>query len=171
MSDASPVDVDDSEPSDDATTRHDTPPRPDRRSDARERALYVLYEAALKSIDPADVLAAQVTPVDALTDLLVRGVIAHGARLDTLIAERAEGWTLARMPVLDLNVLRLATFELAERPDVPVAVVIDEAVELVKRFSTDASGRFVNGVLSALAGEVRTAPDGARRPAGEAPTE
>ncbi len=62
---------------------------------------------------------------------------------------------LERMPVLDLNVLRLAAFELANRPDVPVAVVIDEAVELAKRFSTDNSGRFVNGVLAALAVELR----------------
>ena len=59
------------------------------------------------------------------------------------------------MPVLDLNVLRIGAFELAERPDVPVAVVLDEAVELVKRFSTDDSGRFVNGVLAALAPELR----------------
>ena len=64
------------------------------------------------------------------------------------------------MPVIDLNVLRLGAFELAERPEVPVAVVIDEAVALAKRFSTDNSGRFVNGVLSALAPELR-APDGA----------
>ena len=69
---------------------------------------------------------------------------------------RAKGWTLDRMPVIDLNVLRIASFELAERPDVPVAVVLDEAVELAKRFSTDDSGRFVNGVLSALAGDLRT---------------
>ena len=60
------------------------------------------------------------------------------------------------MPVLDLNVLRLAAFELTRRPDVPVAVVIDEAVELAKRFSTDNSGRFVNGVLAALAPELRS---------------
>ena len=64
--------------------------------------------------------------------------------------------------MLDLNVLRLGAFELAERPDVPVAVVIDEAVELAKRFSTDNSGRFVNGVLSALAAELRPAPTAAR---------
>ena len=57
------------------------------------------------------------------------------------------------MPILDLVVLRLGAFELAERPDVPVAVVIDEAVELAKRFN---SGRFVDGVLAALAGDLRT---------------
>jgi N utilization substance protein B len=60
------------------------------------------------------------------------------------------------MPAIDRNVLRLGAYELAHRPEVPVAVVIDEAVELVKRFSTDDSGRFVNGVLSALAPVLRS---------------
>lgn len=129
--------------------------RPDRRSDARERALYVLYEAAVKGILPADVLAAQIVPADELTVMLVEGVAEHQARLDAAIEAKAQGWTLKRMPVVDVNVLRLAAFELAERPDVPIAVVIDEAVELAKRFSTDNSGRFVNGVLSALAPELR----------------
>lgn len=129
--------------------------RPDRRSDARERALYLLYEAAQKAISAEAVLEAQVVPPDDLTVSLVTGVAREQERLDASIAARAEGWTLARMPVLDLNVLRLAAYELAERPEVPVAVVIDEAVELAKRFSTDNSGRFVNGVLSALAAELR----------------
>ncbi len=132
--------------------------RPDRRSDARERALYTLYEAHAKSISPVDVLEVQIVEPDELTSLLVRGVEANRQRLDDAIAAKATGWALSRMPVLDLSVLRLAAFELAERPDVPVAVVIDEAVELVKRFSTDDSGRFVNGVLSALAPELRV-PD------------
>ena len=55
------------------------------------------------------------------------------------------------MPAIDLTVLRIATFELFHRPDVPTAVVLDEAIELAKRFSTDDSGRFVNGVLAAIA--------------------
>ncbi len=131
-------------------------PRPDERSDARERALYLLYEAHSKGIAPADALALQVLEPDTLTTELVAGVGEHRERLDAAIASRAKGWTLERMPVIDLNVLRIASFELAERPDVPVAVVLDEAVELAKRFSTDDSGRFVNGVLSALAGDLRT---------------
>jgi N utilization substance protein B len=128
---------------------------PDRRSDARERALYLLYEAQAKDISPVEALSRQIVEPDELTELLVRGVVEHRDRLDAAIAERATGWSLARMPVLDLNVLRLGAFELAERPDVPVPVVIDEAVELAKRFSTDNSGRFVNGVLSALVPELR----------------
>lgn len=135
------------------------PRRPDRRSDARERALYLLYEAQAKGISPVDALELQIVEPDELTATLVRGVVEHQARLDEAIAEKATGWSLARMPVLDLNVLRLGAYELLERPDVPFAVVIDEAVELAKRFSTDDSGRFVNGVLAALARQWRGDPE------------
>jgi transcription antitermination protein NusB len=131
------------------------PRRPDRRSDARERALYLLYEAETKGISPVDALELQIVEPDEMTTTLIKGVAAHRDRLDAAIAARATGWSLTRMPVLDLSVLRIGAFELAERSDVPVAVVIDEAVELAKRFSTDASGRFVNGVLSALAHDLR----------------
>jgi len=129
--------------------------RPDERSDARERALYLLYEAHSKGISPGDALSLQVLEPDELTVLLVNGVETHADELDAAIAAKAKGWTLARMPVLDLNVLRLATFELRARPEVPVAVVLDEAVKLAKRFSTDDSGKFVNGVLAALTAELR----------------
>ncbi|HUC33322.1 MAG TPA: transcription antitermination factor NusB [Ilumatobacteraceae bacterium] len=130
--------------------------RVDDRTDARERALILLYEAESKGITPSDVLAAQVIPTDELTQLLVSGVEQHRVRLDEVIAANARGWTLDRMPVIDRNVLRIAGFELLGRPDVPVAVVLDEAVQLAKRFSTDDSGRFVNGVLSALVPLLRT---------------
>jgi len=119
--------------------------------------LYLLYEAHSKGISPSDALSLQVLEPDELTVLLVHGVEAHGDELDEAISAKAKGWTLARMPVLDLNVLRLATFELRERADVPVAVVLDEAVKLAKRFSTDDSGKFVNGVLAALTAELRPA--------------
>ena len=131
--------------------------RPDERSDARERALYLLYEAHSKGIAPADTIDLQVVEPDRLTQELVRGVDANLAVLDERIAAKAKGWTLSRMPVLDLNVMRLATFELLERPHVPTAVVLNEAVELAKRYSTDDSGRFVNGVLAAIAADVRSA--------------
>ena len=132
-----------------------TLPRPDERSDARERALYLLYEAESKGITPVEALELQVLAPDELTQTLVRGVAEHRDRLDAAIDARAKGWTLARMPVIDLNVLRIGAFELAERSDVPTAVVLDEAVSLVKQFSTDDSGRFVNGVLAALVADLR----------------
>lgn len=129
--------------------------RPDERSDARERALYLLYEAHSKNIAPDDTIDLQVIEPDELTQELVRGVGASVAAIDELIAAKARGWTLERMPVLDLSVMRLAVWELLERPHVPTAVVLNEAVELAKRFSTDDSGRFVNGVLAAIAADVR----------------
>lgn len=132
-------------------------PRPDERSEARERALYLLYEAESKGITPVEAVELQVIEPDHLTQLLVRGVAEHRDDLDEAIAGRATGWTIDRMPVIDLNVLRIGAFELAHRPDVPTAVVLDEAVELAKQFSTDDSGRFVNGVLSALVDELRSA--------------
>lgn len=130
--------------------------RPDERSDARERALYLLYEAHSKGIDPADTIDLQVVEPDSLTQELVTGVGRDVERLDVLIAAKAKGWTLARMPVLDLSVMRLAVYELLDRPHVPTAVILNEAVELAKRFSTDDSGRFVNGVLAAVAADVRS---------------
>ena len=115
----------------------------------------LLYEASAKGAAIADVLAALPVDPDPMAVDLVEGVVANEERIDGLIAANLKGWTLERLPVIDRTVLRIAVFELLERPEVPMAVVIDEAVELAKRFSTDDSGRFVNGVLSALAREWR----------------
>ncbi len=139
--------------------RESRPARPadDERSDARERALILLYEAETKGIAPSEVLAAQISVPDELTTVLVQGVEQHLAELDAAISAHAKGWTLQRMPAIDRNVLRVGAFELLGRREVPVAVVLDEAVELAKRFSTDDSGRFVNGVLAALVSVLRAA--------------
>ena len=127
----------------------------DPRSVAREAALSLLYEAETKSIPPRSVLDAQVVAVDDDVAVLVRGVEEHADHIDALIDAHADGWTIERMASLDRNVLRIATFELIGRPDVPTAVILDEAVELAKRFGTDDSGRFVNGVMSAIARATR----------------
>ena len=132
--------------------------REDQRSEARERALGLLYEAAAKSLTPAEVLAALPVEPDALATMLVEGVASQQEEIDALLVAHARGWTLERMPVIDRTVLRIGVYELLDRPDVPTAVVIDEAVELAKRFSTDDSGRFVNGMLSAIAAKVRATP-------------
>ena len=125
------------------------------RSDARERAMHILYEADTKGMTGTEVLELQVLTIDDLTTEIVIGVSTHLDELDNHIVECANGWTLARMPVIDRNVLRMAVYELSYSRDVPVAVVINEAVELAKTFSTDDSGRFVNGVLSAISKVVR----------------
>jgi N utilization substance protein B len=127
----------------------------DSRSEARERALSLLYEAEMKGMAPADLLADLPLDPPPFVVALVEGVGRHQARLDELIQRFAIGWEIDRMPTIDRNVLRLALFELLERPDTPVGAVISEAVELAKRYSTEESGRFVNGILSNLATHVR----------------
>lgn len=81
---------------------------------------------------------------------LVRGTLEHRQRIDELIAEQADNWRLERMPVVDRNVLRLAVYELLFELDIPKLVVVDEAIELAKRFGSENSSRFVNGLLDGL---------------------
>ncbi|GGL86293.1 transcription antitermination factor NusB [Nakamurella endophytica] len=126
------------------------------RSKARKRALDVLYAADARGVDPSLVLGERLAdreavPLGDYAEELVRGYAEHHDRIDDLIAEHAEGWTLARMPAVDRSILRIATYELAYRVDVPPAVAVDEAVELAKSLSTDNSPRFVNGVLGDIA--------------------
>ncbi|HEY7046507.1 MAG TPA: transcription antitermination factor NusB [Jatrophihabitantaceae bacterium] len=122
------------------------------RSKARKRAVDLLYEADLRGADALATLAERVAlgepPVQEYAVELVEGVAAHRERIDQLLSEYAEGWTIERMPGVDRAVLRVGMFELLWRPDVPDAVAIDEAVELAKSLSTDESPRFVNGVLA-----------------------
>lgn len=141
------------------------------RREARERALSLCYELDVRGFSVDELLAGLPVPPDPYAVELVRGVEDHGEEIDALIRKFADRWSLERMPVIDRNLARIATFELAHRPEIPVAVAISEAVELAKRYSTDDSGRFVNGVLGRIAEEVRE-PGGdnrarpRRRPAG-----
>ena len=125
------------------------------RRESRERALSLLYEAEVKDLAPAALLDELPLRPEAFVADLVQGVGAHQLRIDALIERFSVDWPLERMPAVDRNLLRLAVYELLERPDVPLGAVISEAVELAKRYSTDESGRFVNGVLSSVAAEVR----------------
>jgi transcription antitermination protein NusB len=122
------------------------------RSKARKRALDVLYEADVRAVDPLQTLAERVAlaepPVNDYTVQLVEGVQAHRDRIDAILADYAEGWTVARMPDVDRAILRLGVYELLWRDEVPDPVAIDEAVELAKTLSTDESPRFINGVLA-----------------------
>jgi N utilization substance protein B len=128
------------------------------RTQARERALALLYEADARSVTPAEVLAGLPLAPDPYAAELVEGVAGQAAALDGAIRAHATGWAPERMPVLDRLILQIAAFELLFRPDVPTAVAIDEAIELAKEYSTEDSSRFVNGVLAALAAEARPEP-------------
>lgn len=125
------------------------------RREARERAFMLLYEAEAKALTPSALLADLPVAPDDYTCAVVRGVEANSSEVDSLITRHAIGWALDRMPAVDRAVLRVATFELLGRPDVPTAVVLSEAVELAGEYSTDESGRFVNGVLASVAAAVR----------------
>jgi len=133
------------------------------RRKARKRALDILFEADLRGVAPASLLADRTEdaqpPVAPYAQLLVEGVVAHQEEIDGLISQHAHGWTLPRLPGVDRGLLRLAIFELLYCPDVPDAVAIDEAVELAKSLSTDESPSFLNGVLGAVVrGGSRTLP-------------
>lgn len=121
------------------------------RSKARKRALDILYAAELRDEAPDVALdraiSAGAGPTNDYTSELVRGVVDHGPRIDELLAEFSEGWTLDRMPAVDRNVLRLGVFELLWADDVPDAVAVTEAIGLVRELSTDESPGFVNGIL------------------------
>ncbi|HEX8003942.1 MAG TPA: transcription antitermination factor NusB [Mycobacteriales bacterium] len=128
------------------------------RSKARKRALDVLYEAELRGLDAVatagERLAQGDPPVPEYAVELVEGVAEHRARIDEVLAGfTAADWPLDRMPAVDRNILRIGTYELLFRDDVPPGVAIAEAVELATSLSTDESPRFVNGLLARVARE------------------
>ncbi len=124
------------------------------RSKARKRALDHLYACELRGDDPVATLEAALEAGDApnnpYTEVLIRGVSEHRSRIDALLEQYAEGWSLARMPAVDRNVLRIGAFEVLFSEEIPDGVAVSEAMALVRDLSTDESPAFVNGVLGAL---------------------
>jgi N utilization substance protein B len=125
------------------------------RREARERALGLGYELEVRELSVDDLLEQQPAPPDEYAVRLVRGVEANHVEIDGLLSRFSEHWALERMPAVDRAALRQATYELGWEPEMPTAVVISEAVELAKQYSTKDSGRFVNGLLSRIAEELR----------------
>lgn len=126
------------------------------RRQAREAALQILYLADIAHLSgeaAARIIwdGSEAPPrAKAFGDALARGTLLHRTLLDQLIAKYAENWEISRMAAVDRNILRLAAFELLNELDTPVSVVIDEAVEIAKTFSTQDSGKFVNGILDKI---------------------
>ncbi len=134
------------------------------RSKARKRALDMLYIADVRQVPIAAVLDEETRRAAALpqrasswpyAEQIVRGVDEHRAEIDAVIEQHAVGWTLARMPVVDRAILRLATWELQHNLEIPTAVAIAEAMELASVLSTDDSAPFVNGLLGSIAESAR----------------
>ena len=125
------------------------------RRTARERALEVLYEADMKGVTIPELVATLAVQPDEFTAALLTAVEVNCDYIDLMVCESAKGWTIDRMPVIDKLLLRLATAELLTL-DTPTPVAITEAMELAKRYSTDNSSRFLNGVLGTIAARVRS---------------
>lgn len=121
---------------------------------AREQALQALYSVAVGAREPAEAVRDVVgenADQRAFVEELALGTLEYADEADRIVSPLLQGWTIERLPTIDRLLLEMATFELHCRPETPKAVAINEAVALAKRFSTEDSGRFVNGVLSAVA--------------------
>ena len=135
------------------------------RRKGREVALQVLYLADIAKLDPEKALRSVIKEDDGIVEKkseefalqLATGAWSRRVELDALIQKYAKNWELNRMAALDRNVLRMGTYELLYSPDTPVSVIIDEAVEIAKSYSTAESGKFVNGILDQIKKE-RPAP-------------
>jgi N utilization substance protein B len=136
------------------------------RRKAREYALQMLFQWEGERADPAVIQASfwREWPVKpdtrAFADSLFAGTVAAVAEIDALLAAHAEHWRLERMAAVDRNLLRLAVHELQAHPETPPAVVIDEALEIARRFSTEDAVEFLNGILDAVRKTLQAAPSG-----------
>jgi N utilization substance protein B len=143
----------------------------DRRR-SREFALQVLFQLDLAPADPETALdefwnSREVSDqVKAFSERLVLGTMEHRDAIDGILSESATNWRVTRMAAVDRNILRMAIEELLWCPDTPPIVVIDEAIEIAKRFGNDESGPFVNGILDAIRLRIES---GSLRPRGETP--
>lgn len=126
------------------------------RRKARELALQMLFENDVAGTGADEMfrrsldLAKSTEGMRDFTMRLVAGTLANREALDTIITKQADNWRLSRMPIVDRNILRLALFELLHEPETPRPVVIDEALEIAKRFSTPRSSQFINGILDGV---------------------
>jgi transcription antitermination protein NusB len=141
-----------------------------RRREARELAMKILYqvEVGRRPLEEVLEITLEAVPVPeeerGYLESVVRGVLEHREELDRIIAGLASGWKLERIANVDRNVLRLALYEIEHRPEIPTSVSVNEAVEIAKKYSTEDSGKFVNGILGsyvrgrgAAAGEAKAA--------------
>lgn len=126
------------------------------RRKARELALQMLFEHDVAGTTPNDMFQRSEDLKNApegvrdFTKRLVSGTLEHREALDDMISRQADHWRLMRMPIVDRNILRMALFELLHEPETPRPVVIDEALEIAKRFSTPRSSQFINGILDGV---------------------
>ncbi len=129
-----------------------------KRRKAREYALQLLFQLDIRKEKPSVTLFKRFwtdedpdEEVRAFAEEIVKGTFKHLRAINAKVLACARNWTLDRMAVIDRNVLRLATYEILYRMDIPPSVTINEAIELAKKYGTDESGAFVNGILDSVA--------------------
>lgn len=131
------------------------------RRAARRQAVFLLYQHDVTGL-PLEELEANAArdgaPLDPFARALVEGVASHTSRLDALVTAAAEGWTAERLAPLERNILRVAVHEMLDRPDIPVAVAINEAVDLAKRYCQAEAPGLVNGILGRIAADAAEVP-------------
>ena len=127
---------------------------PKSKKSFRERTLSLLYEAEIKGVKPSQIIKELEVNEDSFVTSRLLAVESRRAQIDEMIESHSLEWELNRMPLIDLCLLRIAVSELLEDPHPAKAIIISEAVELAKNFSTDSSSKFVNGVLSAISSEL-----------------
>lgn len=131
------------------------------RRKARELAIQILYQIEMSASDPREVLdlfwKGNETPEETrrFAVELVEGTFRNRKEIDQIIEQHSIHWRLARMAVVDRNILRLAVYELLYAHDVPTNVALDEAIEIAKKFGTSDSSAFINGILDNVAKEIR----------------
>lgn len=133
-----------------------------KRRTAREFALQILFRIDLSNEKLTDVMLEDFwksnpasEDVKEYTISLVKGTDENHKEIDKIISEAAENWTLDRMGSIDRNILRFSTYELLKRYEIPSSVIINEAIEIAKKYGTEESGSFINGILDRIAREVR----------------
>jgi len=129
-----------------------------KRRKAREHALQILFQLDIRKEKPSAAVLrhfwAEYQPDDevkAFAEEIIKGTYKHLAEINKLIHTCAKNWSLDRMSIVDRNVLRMAVYEILYRMDIPTSVTINEAIEIAKRYGTDESGSFVNGILDSVA--------------------
>lgn len=133
------------------------------RREGRQMALQTLYLSDSCSISLDSALESTLNPQVPQTVVifcrhLVQGVIDKKEEIDRILSHYTENWEIKRMATVDRNILRLSTFEILNDLETPVSVVIDEAIEIAKTFSTEDSGKFVNGILDKVKKERKEIP-------------
>jgi N utilization substance protein B len=129
-----------------------------KRRKAREFALQVLFQLDIRKEKPSAAVLkpfwAEYGPDDevkAFAEEIIKGTYKHLAKINDMIHQCAKNWSIDRMAVVDRNVIRMAVYEILYRIDIPTSVTINEAIEIAKKFGTDDSGAFVNGILDSVA--------------------